>query len=128
MLSMPSNLTTTLLDSNLTAAVGALRQSHLASTLDAQPELTVFAPNNAAFEVIGSLIADMTAADLKSVLGYHVIEGKVLYSGMMTGKQATMQGGKVTFRNEDGDIWVNGARVVGANLLMANGVVHVIDG
>ncbi|KAK0652650.1 FAS1 domain-containing protein [Cercophora newfieldiana] len=130
MLSMPSNLTTTLLASNLTAAVGALQQSHLAKTLDQQSELTVFAPNNAAFEAIGSLIADMTADDLKNVLKYHVVEGQVLYSGMVTNgeTQGTMQGAKVTFREEDGELWVNGAKVLAANMLMSNGVVHVIDG
>jgi len=130
MLSMPSNLTNALLTSNLTAAVGALRQSRLASTLDQQHEMTVFAPNNDAFEEIGNLIADMTAADLKSVLGYHIVEGKVLYSDMMTNGrvEGTMEGGAVTFRDEEGELFVNGARVVVADMLISNGVVHVIDG
>ncbi|KAK4450312.1 FAS1 domain-containing protein [Podospora aff. communis PSN243] len=130
MLSMPSNLTDTLLSNNLTAAVGALQQSHLAATLDEQREITVFAPNNGAFDVIGSLIDGMTADDLKRVLGYHVVEGRVLYTGLMGNDVAweTMEGGEVTFRREDGDVWVNGARVLGADLLVGNGVVHVIDG
>ncbi|KAK0619537.1 FAS1 domain-containing protein [Immersiella caudata] len=130
MLSMPSNLTDTLLNNNLTAAVGALQQSRLAAELDAQKEITVFAPNNAAFEQIGNLIGGMTQEDLQRVLEYHVLEGKVLYSGMLGNgeKEGTMQGGIVEFREEAGSVWVNGARVVGGNLLVGNGVVHVIDG
>lgn len=136
LLTMPTNLTNTLLNANLTAAVGAIRQSNMAEELSDQPEMTVFAPNNAAFEVIGSLISGMTPNDLETVLGYHVIQNRVLYSGMVNTlgageviEEGTMQGGMVSLRGQEGGSWwVNGARVVRADMLIANGVVHVIDG
>lgn len=135
MLSLPTNLTTTLLGANLTAAVGAIQQSGLAPSLNAELEVTVFAPTNAAFEAVGNLVAGMTAAELQSVVGYHVVEGEVLYGGMLAagvagGKNAaTVQGGAVTFREEEGGrLFVNSARVVVADVLIANGVLHVIDG
>jgi uncharacterized surface protein with fasciclin (FAS1) repeats len=136
LLTMPANLTNTLLNANLTAAVGAIKESNMSDELSEQSEMTVFAPNNAAFEVIGSLIAGMTPNDLETVLGYHVVQGRVLYSGMInalgTGEvieEGTMQGGLVRLRGQEGGSWwVNGARVVRTDMLIANGVVHVIDG
>jgi len=143
MLSLPTNLTTTLLEANLTAAVGAIQQAGMESTLNSpqergEREMTIFAPNNAAFAAVGSLVADMTVAELQSVVGYHVVGGQVLYGGMLAlaagagagaeEKATTLQGGKVTFRREDGGLFVNSARVVVADVLIANGVLHVIDG
>ena len=163
MLSMPSNLSTTLRSANLdlTAAAGALKQSGMAEAMDAAAEVTVFVPTNKAFNAIGSLIADMTVEDLRRVLQYHVVVnggggsasdsqrdgggggggGGVLYSSVMMGmvdavgggdgisKVATSGGqGDMHFRVEDGELFVNSARVVQADVLIANGVVHVIDG
>ncbi|KAK5656843.1 hypothetical protein OQA88_4391 [Cercophora sp. LCS_1] len=129
MLSLPTNLTGTLLSANLTAAVGAISQSGLSASLDATPELTVFAPTNAAFESVGNLVAGMSAEDLQNVLGYHVLKGSVLYSDALSDGMtaATELGEDVTFRREDGAIFVNSARVVVGNVLIANGVVHFID-
>ena len=39
----------------------------------------------------------------------------------------TMNGANVTVRIENGNIFVNGAKVVTPNVLVGNGVVHVID-
>ncbi len=132
LLSMPSNLTATLLNANLTAAVGALRQSGIAADLDQESEITVFAPNNHGFEAVGNLVAGMAAGDLHTVLNYHIIKGKVLYSSLVgNGTEKTAQGGDVTFRVENGlggkDVFVNSAKIVQADVLCANGVVHVID-
>lgn len=40
----------------------------------------------------------------------------------------TLQGGRLTIRTEDGEVYVNGARVILADVITSNGVVHVIDG
>lgn len=130
LLTMPANLTTTLLEGGYTAAVGALRQAGMGAVLDVdQTPLTVLVPNNSGFAAVGSLVADMTAEDLELVLGYHVVQGRVLYAEMIGEGEAvqTMQGGDVTFRREEGSMFVNGARVVVYDVLMANGVVHIID-
>jgi uncharacterized surface protein with fasciclin (FAS1) repeats len=129
-LTIPQTLSTSLLAAGLTAAVGALRRANVETALDTTADLTVFAPNNAAFNAIGSLVAGMTADQLSTVLGYHVVTGKVLYSELLAGgsQSGTAQGGNVSFRVEDGSVFVNSARVVQADLLVGNGVVHVVDG
>lgn len=130
MLTLPANLSTTLLVGGYTAAVGALREGGMADALDGDSTpLTVLVPNNAGFAAVGSLVADMTVEDLQLVLGYHVVQGQVLYAAALGDGEGvqTLQGGDVTFRREDGGVFVNGARVLVEDLLVANGVVHIID-
>jgi hypothetical protein len=64
------------------------------------------------------------------VLTYHVVNGTVGYSSSLENGTTlqTLNGGDLTITvGEDGSVWVNSARVVVPNVLVANGVVHVID-
>lgn len=127
--SIPANVTSALLSANLTATVGAIQQAGVEDTLNTASDITVFAPSNAAFAAIGNLVAGLTAAELSSVLGYHVVAGKVVYSTDITNTSvASLQGTNLNLRVVDGAVWVNSAKVIQADLLLANGVVHIIDG
>lgn len=64
------------------------------------------------------------------MLTYHVVNGTVAYSAGLQPSQTvrTLNGAELTIRVlDDGDVFVNGAKVVVADVLVANGVVHVID-
>ncbi|KAK5207137.1 hypothetical protein LTR20_006215 [Exophiala xenobiotica] len=127
---MPENLTNTAVQLNLRSAVGALTTANLADTLDTMMDTTFFVPDNAAFQAIGSALATSTPQDLARILQYHVVNGTVGYSSMLTNGTTltTMDGIPVTITIDDGDIFVNSARVVTQDVLVANGVMHVIDG
>ncbi len=128
-LTIPGTLTDTLISGGLTAAVGALRRADIESPLNLQSDVTVFAPTNDAFNAIGSSVNNMTLEKLTNVLNYHVVQGKVLYSQMIgEGSEVTAEGGSLNFRVQDGSLFVNGARVVASDVLVGNGVVHVVDG
>ncbi|KAL2022389.1 hypothetical protein VTK56DRAFT_5456 [Thermocarpiscus australiensis] len=129
-LAIPGDLTSTLLDAGLTAAVGAIRRAGVEDSLNLASDMTILVPNNAAFDAIGSLVAGMTAAQLLSVVNYHVIQGKVLYSELIDdgADEMTAASSNVTFRAIDGALFVNSARVVQADLLACNGAIHVLDG
>lgn len=129
-LAIPSNVSTALLNANLTATIGAVQAAGVGETLTNTADLTIFAPNNKAFEAIGNLVAGLTAEELADVLGYHVIPGAVVYStDVQNGASVpSLQGTNLHFRVVDGNVWVNSAKVVQADLLIANGVVHLIDG
>lgn len=60
---------------------------------------------------------------------YHVINGTIGYSsGLENGTTLeTVNGESVTITIGDGGIFVNNAKVVTSDILIANGVVHVID-
>lgn len=59
----------------------------------------------------------------------HVVEGTVAYSSMLEdGANLTTLGGEnVTISIEDGNVFVNSAQVTMPDVLVSNGVVHVID-
>lgn len=123
------NVSTTATAAGLTALAGALTTLNLVEAVDTLPDVTIFAPNNAAFEAIAGAIGNLTTDQLTSILTYHVINGTVGYSSELTDGQQipTLGGGQITINIEDGNVLVNNARVVTPNVLVRNGVVHVID-
>ena len=113
---------------NLTALLGAVTAAGVASTLESAADLTIFAPSNAAFQAIGSGLGNLTTMELTSILEYHVIKGTVAYSSdIKPGKVKTLEGADVTIAVEDGAVFVNAARVINADILIPEGVLHVID-
>jgi len=117
--------------------VAAVLAADLAETLSSG-EFTVFAPTNDAFsaalESLGLTVADLVAQPelLRSILTYHVVEGKVLAETVLTldGEEvATVNGETISIAIEDGAVVLNGSvRVVMVDIVASNGVIHVIDG
>lgn len=97
--------------------------------MNTTPDVTIFAPTNQAFQNIGSALPGLSADDLTKILTYHVIAGTVGYSTRLANGTsiATVNGANVTITVDDDGIFVNNAEVVIADVLVANGVVHVID-
>jgi uncharacterized surface protein with fasciclin (FAS1) repeats len=127
-LTVPQNVSETAIEANLTSVAGALISADLVETVDGLTDVTVFAPNNAAFEAIGSALPNLTTEDLTSILEYHVVQGTVGYSTTLGNVSLqTVQGTNLTITVIDDEVFVNSARVVVADVLVANGVVHVID-
>ena len=128
-LTIPQNISSTAVAANLTSLAGALTNAKLVETLDHARDVTVFAPNNAAFQAIGSALPNLTVEQIGSILQYHVVNGTVGYSSMLMNNTQlkTMNGMNVTVTMANGTVFVNSAKVVFADVLVANGVVHVID-
>ncbi|KAK5167835.1 uncharacterized protein LTR77_007534 [Saxophila tyrrhenica] len=127
-LQVPRNVSTTAIGAGLTALAGALTLTDLVDTVDGLSDVTIFAPTNAAFRAIGRTAANLSTSDLTDILTYHVINGTVVYSADITeGSVTTLQGDDVEITVEDDAVFVNGARVILADVLVAGGVVHVID-
>jgi len=100
----------------------------LTDTLDTASDITIFAPSNLAFAAIGGTAANLTTAQLTDILSYHVINGTIAYSSSLgNGSVATLGRDNVTITVTDGAVFVNGARVINADVLVAGGVMHVID-
>lgn len=128
-LTIPANDSATALAANLTALAGALTTADLVSTVDTAQDVTIFAPSNEAFAAIQNLAANLSTEQLSSVLTYHVVQGTVGYSSSLTSglQLTTLNNGQVTITIDDGDVFVNSAEVEVADVLVSNGVVHVID-
>ncbi|MCJ1422277.1 hypothetical protein MMC29_000157 [Sticta canariensis] len=123
----PISITATLL--GLKGVVGALEKTGLVEAVDTTPDLTVFVPNDDAFQKVAAQASQLTAEQLATVLGYHVVKGKVAYSSTLKNGQTltTTTGDTVTITISGGNVFVNDAKVVIPDVLVSNGVVHVID-
>jgi len=104
----------------------------LADDLSGDGPFTVFAPTDAAFAalpagVLDALLADPTGA-LAQVLLYHVVSGEALSSSLSNGQTiTTLQGQVVTVSITGGNVFINDAQVIVADIMADNGVVHVIN-
>ncbi|KAI8937167.1 hypothetical protein NX059_006379 [Plenodomus lindquistii] len=128
LLVIPETATETLSAANLTSLSGALNATNLVDTVNTTPNLTIFAPNNEAIQNIGSALANLTTDQITDVLTYHVVSGLGYSSGLENGTElVTVNGESLTVTIGEGGIFVNNARVVVSDVLIANGVVHVID-
>lgn len=99
------------------------------TTLDIIEDITVFIPNNEAFISIASAFQNADNATLRSVLAYHTIKGAVVFASDITNTTVPTVGGEgLTLSvGTDGTVYVDNARVVLPNILISNGVAHVID-
>ncbi|KAK5113388.1 hypothetical protein LTR62_003488 [Meristemomyces frigidus] len=129
LLLIPLSISETLITGNFTALAGAATKAGLVPTLEDLSDVTIFCPNNDAFQKIASGIANITNDHLIDISEYHVVQGSVGYSTLLSNSSlATLKGEdvKITIDN-DGAVLVKAARVINAEILVANGVIHVID-
>lgn len=118
---------------NLSSLVTALEAAGLVETLNGDGPFTVFAPTNDAFAALpegklDKLLKPENKEKLKSILTYHVVEGKVWSSDLEDGQSvATVEGTDITISVDDADTMVNGANIAEGDIEASNGVIHIID-
>ncbi len=111
--------------------VAAVQAAGLVDTLKGEGPFTVFAPDRLRLQQLGKATIDALLADpeaLKSILLYHAVSGAV-YSGdaAKLASAKTVNGADVVISQRNGQLYINGARVVTSDILTTNGVIHVID-
>jgi uncharacterized surface protein with fasciclin (FAS1) repeats len=114
-----------------TTLAKALQAAGLVETLKGSGPYTVFAPTDEAFAklpagTVESLLQN--PEQLRAVLLYHVVAGKVTAKDVVKLDTAKTAGGAsvdITARN--GGVMINNAKVVMADVMASNGVIHVID-
>ena len=121
-------------DGRFTTLAAALGAADLVETLKGEGPFTVFAPTDDAFAklpegTVESLLLPENLEQLKSILLYHVVSGKVLASDVVTLTSAeTVLGEDVTIKVEDGKVFLNDTvEVIITDVEASNGVIHVID-
>jgi uncharacterized surface protein with fasciclin (FAS1) repeats len=111
--------------------VSLVKKAGLVRTLSGRTNYTVFAPTNAAFAKVPKRTLNALAKDkaqLKAVLLYHVVRGKVPASKVVKLDSAkTVNGARVTFDVRKGKVYVNNARVTKPDIKASNGIVHQIN-
>jgi uncharacterized surface protein with fasciclin (FAS1) repeats len=116
-----------------TTLVAAVKAADLVEALQGDGPFTVFAPTDQAFAelpagTVEALLKPENRDKLVSVLTYHVVPGRVFSDAAAQGATArTLQGSTLTTRAKDGQVYVNAAKVLAADIDSSNGVIHVID-
>ncbi|MGA4720936.1 fasciclin domain-containing protein [Fictibacillus nanhaiensis] len=109
----------------------ALEKAGLVETLKGAGPYTVFAPTDQAFE---KLLKELNVTpeellnreDLKTILLYHVVPGKVMSTDLKNGMKVKTLAGKEVLISLN-PVKVNNATVVKPDIQASNGVIHVID-
>ena len=111
----------------------ALTAADLISTLKGAGPFTVFAPTDEAFAklpagTLDNLLKPENKAQLRRILTYHVVSGKVMAADVVKLKSANAVSGDVLSINVMGSgVMVNNSKVVKTDIGTSNGVIHVID-
>jgi uncharacterized surface protein with fasciclin (FAS1) repeats len=122
-------------DERFETLVAALQAADLVETLKGQGPFTVFAPTDDAFAklpagTLEDLLKPENKSTLVDILTYHVFPGNVLAADVVNldGQDITMANGdKARIQVRNGEVFINGARVIATDIVASNGVIHVID-
>jgi uncharacterized surface protein with fasciclin (FAS1) repeats len=110
--------------------VAAVKAAGLVDTLKGKGPFTVFAPSDDAFAKLPDGTVDGLLKDipqLKKILTYHVVSGKVMAADAAKLKSAkTVEGSELKIDASNG-VKINDATVSKADVTADNGVIHVID-
>ncbi len=111
----------------------AVEAAGLTDTLVTGGPFTIFAPADDAFAKLPADTLQAALADpsglLTQVLTYHVVAGAFPASKVVgVTEVTTLQGGKITITVKDDGVYLNDTvKVVTTDILVRNGVIHVID-
>jgi len=118
--------------SSLTTLNAAIIAAGLEATLSGVGPYTVFAPSDEAFAALPAgtleqLLLPENKAQLQQIISYHVVPGNISSASITPGQVNTVEGAPVTINVTAGEVTVEDARVVEADIKASNGVIHVID-
>lgn len=123
---LPEGLIDTANANGQTTFTGLVSSNGLARTFDNTPDLTYFIPANSAFAMPGAARAYSSIRDL--LLG-HAIPNFVGYLPSLTNGSTykSLAGTTFTVIHDGCDYHVNNAKIILPNVIVGNGVAHVID-
>ncbi|MFT5778626.1 MAG: putative surface protein with fasciclin (FAS1) repeats [Crocinitomicaceae bacterium] len=113
----------------LTAAV--IKAELLPALTNPFASLTVFAPDNAAFDDLATFLGTdlngiLALPELGDILLYHVVDGTILAGALANGFVPTLNGQSIQVDLTTG-VMINASNVTIEDVTAENGVVHVID-
>ena len=113
--------------------LAAAKAAKLVGALSGDKPLTVFAPTDEAFArlpkgTVESLLKPENIDQLKQILLYHVVEGRVYSDQALKLKKAkTLNGQSIKINARKAGAFVNDSKLTALDIEASNGVIHVID-
>ena len=111
----------------------ALGAADLVQTLKGPGPFTVFAPTDEAFKklpagTLDSLLKPENKDQLRSILTYHVVPGRVMAADVVKLNEAeTVNGKRLAVNVDGGAVMINDANVTTTDIEASNGIIHVVD-
>ena len=114
---------------SFTTLAAAIKAAGVGSAI--KGKVTIFAPTDAAFAALPAgtvekLVKPANKALLARILAYHVAPGEYTSKNLPNGALKTLGGG-ISLDITSSRVIVNDAKVVKADILASNGVIHAID-
>ena len=113
--------------------IAAVVRADLAATLDGNRQFTVFAPTDSAFEDLFDALGvtgvdEIPVGTLRAVLLYHVAPGERFAADVVSSSRIRTVGKGFLWPSvSGGNVYINDAQVIAADIDVSNGVIHVID-
>jgi len=113
--------------------LAAAKAAKLVDALSGDKPLTVFAPTDEAFArlpngTVGSLLKPENREQLKQIMLYHVVEGRVYSEQALKQNEAeTLGGASLQISSRKGGAFINESKLTALDVEASNGVIHVID-
>ena len=124
-------------NADFSTLVTAVQTAGLVDTLNSTGPFTVFAPTNDAFAglpagTVDSLLRPSRRAALSRILTYHVVPRKLASNQMLAGPfhvrmLKSTPDRTLAITKGAGGVTVDNAKVVTADIMTDNGIIHVID-
>lgn len=115
---------------SFSALAAGIKEVGLIDTLAGPGPFTVFVPSDEVFKKLPHGALDALMKDkvkLKEVLSYHVVMGRMLAKDLKAGDLKTVDGSMLHVKVSGASVEINGARILGADVMATNGVIHIID-
>ncbi|KAF7553714.1 hypothetical protein G7Z17_g3465 [Cylindrodendrum hubeiense] len=127
----PKNCSTTIRsfsDDRLTSMDDALKKSGLWPRIDTSSNVTCLAPSTEAFKNAGDPQVSGSKSEVGGVVLHHTL-GQVAYSNFLEDGMVfeSLNNTKITVTFKGDDIYFNNAKLIEANVLTNNGLLHILD-
>lgn len=131
----PTQISNTAIAFQAKSFLGSLYAAKLMPDIAYRKNVTIFVPQDDAYKAVGGTLQSLNATKLARIMNYHIIPNQVLSSDLLTNGTkyptlATNASGnsadQITIRQDGNNKYANTAQIVQPDILIANGVMHII--
>ncbi|KFA80977.1 hypothetical protein S40288_00807 [Stachybotrys chartarum IBT 40288] len=125
----PARLERTAEAFSVSSFLGGLYAADVMPAVASRRNITVFAPQDVALAAVGGTLENLDDEALARVMGYHVIPDRVLVSSALSNGTSldTLGNSSLVIRQSGNNKYVNSAQIVQPDILLANGILHLIS-
>ncbi|XP_078737205.1 transforming growth factor-beta-induced protein ig-h3-like isoform X2 [Lampetra fluviatilis] len=120
-------------DADLSILVELIKRADMGDLFSKPGEYTIFAPTNKAFAAVPQKELERMKAsptDAEAFVDAHVLDKVLVSGGVVRGvnnQQKSLLGLKLDINQKNGEVFVDGQKILDADKMTTNGVIHKLD-